>query len=295
MPNFWLNYHHLFYFKTIAEEGGVSKAAEKLRLGQPTLSAQLRQFEESLDVRLFERKHKRLILSEHGKVALEYAKNIFRTGNEMYEVLRDQKISAKIHVQIGNLDTIPKQIMLSLTKTAFKVRECFVTITEGRMDELLRELLTHRLDLMVSNFVPTSTEARGLNFRSIAKKPVAIFGSSKFRSLRRNFPQSLIGMKFIFPTFDSKIREDVEHWMRLHKITVDAIAETQDMGLKKMMATDGIGLISAGTHTVTRQVLAGDLIEIGRLNGVTEELFLISAQRKIVNPVAAELMRSFRI
>jgi LysR family transcriptional activator of nhaA len=194
MPNFWLNYHHLFYFKTIAEEGGVSKAAEKLRLGQPTLSAQLRQFEESLDVRLFERKHKRLILSEHGKVALEYAKNIFRTGNEMYEVLRDQKISAKIHVQIGNLDTIPKQIMLSLTKTAFKVRECFVTITEGRMDELLRELLTHRLDLMVSNFVPTSTEARGLNFRSIAKKPVAIFGSSKFRSLRRNFPQSLIGM-----------------------------------------------------------------------------------------------------
>ena len=32
----WINYHHLFYFKTIAEEGTVSKAAEKLKLGQPT-------------------------------------------------------------------------------------------------------------------------------------------------------------------------------------------------------------------------------------------------------------------
>jgi LysR family transcriptional regulator, transcriptional activator of nhaA len=76
----WINYHHLFYFKVIAEEGSVSRAAEKLRLGQPTLSAQLRQLEESLGVRLFERRHKKLILTEQGKVALEYSKNIFRTG-----------------------------------------------------------------------------------------------------------------------------------------------------------------------------------------------------------------------
>ena len=58
--NNWVNYHHLFYFKAIAEEGSVSKAAGKLRLGQPTLSAQLKQFEESLNVQLFERQHKKL-------------------------------------------------------------------------------------------------------------------------------------------------------------------------------------------------------------------------------------------
>ena len=39
--------HHLFYFMTIAEQGSVSKAAEKLLLGQPTLSAQLKEFEEN--------------------------------------------------------------------------------------------------------------------------------------------------------------------------------------------------------------------------------------------------------
>ena len=35
----WLNYHHLLYFWTVAREGGISKAAEKLRLSQPTISA----------------------------------------------------------------------------------------------------------------------------------------------------------------------------------------------------------------------------------------------------------------
>ena len=88
--NQWINYHHLFYFKTIAEEGSVSKAAEKLRVGQPTLSAQLKQFEEVLGILLFERQHKKLILTEQGKVALDYAKNIFKMGSEMYEVLHDR-------------------------------------------------------------------------------------------------------------------------------------------------------------------------------------------------------------
>ena len=34
----WLNYHHLLYFWTVVHEGGVSRAAEKLRLAQPTVS-----------------------------------------------------------------------------------------------------------------------------------------------------------------------------------------------------------------------------------------------------------------
>ncbi len=59
----WINYHHLFYFKTIAEEGSVSKAAGKLRIGQPTLSAQLKQFEDAIGVQLFERQHKKLLLT----------------------------------------------------------------------------------------------------------------------------------------------------------------------------------------------------------------------------------------
>ena len=88
--NPWINYHHLFYFKTIAEEGSVSKAAEKLRLGQPTLSSQLIQFEDNLGVKLFDRSHKKLILTEQGNIALDYAKNIFRMGSEMYEVLHDR-------------------------------------------------------------------------------------------------------------------------------------------------------------------------------------------------------------
>jgi LysR family transcriptional activator of nhaA len=108
MSKQWLNYHHLYYFMTIAELNSISKAAEKLLLGQPTLSAQLKQFEENLGVQLFERHHKKLILTEHGSLALVYARNIFKMGDEMYEALHDRMKPSKINVQLGALDSIPK-------------------------------------------------------------------------------------------------------------------------------------------------------------------------------------------
>ena len=291
----WINYHHLFYFKTIAEEGTVSRAAEKLRIGQPTLSAQLKQFEDTIGVQLFERQHKKLTLTEQGKVALDYSKSIFKMGSEMYEVLHDRLKPLRPSLHIGSLDSVPKQIVLQLVKHAFKISPCQITMSEGNSDQLLRELSAHRMDMMISNFLPTGPDSKGLFPKAITKKNVAFYGHPKFKSLRKGFPQSLSAQPMILPTYDSKLRYDIDHWAKVHEIELNVIAEGQDISTKKLMAIDGLGVIPAATHTVTRQVLSGELLEIGQLQGVHEELFLITAQRKIANPIAAKLMGTFTI
>lgn len=289
----WINYHHLFYFKTIAEEGTVSKAADKLRVGQPTLSAQLKQFEDTLGVQLFERSHKKLTLTEQGKVALDYAKNIFRMGSEMYEVLHDRLKPLKPSLHLGALDSVPKQIVLQLVKHAFRISPCQITLSEGKSDELLRELVAHRMDMMITNFLPTGTDGKGLYPKSITKKNVGFYGASKFKTLRKGFPKSISGVPMILPTYDSKLRQDLDHWAKLHQIELNIVIESQDISVKKLMAINEMGLIPTATHTVTGQVLRGELIEIGQLQGVHEELFLVTAQRKIENPIASKLKDSF--
>ena len=291
--NHWINYHHLFYFKTIAEEGTVSKAAEKLRLGQPTLSAQLMQFEDSLGVQLFERQHKKLILTEQGKVALDYSKNIFKMGSEMYEVIHDRLKPLKPSLHLGALDSVPKQIVLLLVKQAFKISPCQITLSEGKSDELTRELMAHRMDLMVTNFLPVGTDGKGLYPKSITKKNVAFYGAPKFKALRKGFPKSISGVPMILPTYDSRLRQDLDHWAKLNKIEMNIIIESQDISVKKLMAVSELGLIPTATHTVTEQVLRGELVEIGHLKGVYEELFLVTAQRKIENPIASKLKDIF--
>lgn len=73
----WLNYHHLFYFWTVARDGSIAKASQALRLAPPTVSEQIRSLEESLGVKLFEKEGRNLVLTEVGRVAYEYAEEIF--------------------------------------------------------------------------------------------------------------------------------------------------------------------------------------------------------------------------
>ena len=291
----WINYHHLYYFMTIAELNSISKAAEKLLLGQPTLSAQLKQFEDQLGIQLFDRQHKKLILTEHGKLALEYARNIFKMGGEMYEALHDRLKPSKVNLQLAALDSIPKQVMLQLTQSALKIGPCTISLIEGKFDELLRDIVAHKVDLAIVNFLPHLEATKGLYHKVLSKKPVSIYGSPKFKSLRKNFPQSLIDQPIVLPTYDSQMRYDLEHWFNLNQIRIDVVAETQDTALKKLMAASDMAMIPAASHTVTRQVYSGELVEIGPLNTVFEELYLVSAHRKIANPIAASLMKNFTI
>ncbi len=291
----WINYHHLYYFMTIAECGSISRASEQLLLGQPTLSAQLKQFEDQLEVKLFSREHKKLILTEHGNLALEYARNIFKMGGEMYEALHDRLKPNKISLQLGALDSIPKQVMLQLTEAALSTAPCTISLVEGKFDQLLRDLTSNKIDIAISDFFPNNEGTRGLHHRVLSKSCLSVYGSKKFKKLRNGFPHSLQNQPFVLPTYDSQVRYSLEHWLQTNDLQLDTVAETQDTALKTLVAVNDMAMMPAAPHTVKAYVESGELFEIGSLGTVYEELYLISAQRKISNPVASQLMKTFAL
>ncbi|MBX3021475.1 MAG: LysR family transcriptional regulator [Bdellovibrionales bacterium] len=288
----WLNYHHLFYFRMIAAEGGIARAAEKLHLGQSTLSAQLKQLEEIVGKPLFERRNRKLVLTEAGKAAFDYANEIFRLGDEMLEVLKDRTPENQTHLQIGALDSVPKGVLLSIVMEAYKIAPCAVSILEGKGDELFRELRAHRIDLIVSNYPAQLMEEAKVHSKSVGKLPVSVYGAEKFKGLKRSFPQSLDGKPFVFPTIHSRLRHDLNHFFKLNNIKTESIAETQDTSLQKLLAEHGIGL---APFSEVRNFKEENLVRLGRLDGVFEEVWLISAQRKLENPIAAKLMNTFSL
>ena len=288
----WLNYHHLFYFRAIAVEGGIARAAEKLHIGQPTLSAQLKQLEDMVGKPLFDRRNRKLVLTDAGKAALNYANEIFRLGDEMLEVLKDRSPDNQIHLQVGALDSVPKNVLLSLVREAYKILPCTVSILEGKGDELIRELRAHKIDLIVSNYPSQAMEEAQVFSKSVAKLPVSVYGHKKFAHLRKNFPESLNQKPFVFPTSHSKLRHDLNHYFKLHGIQALSIAETQDTSLQKLLAENGMGL---APFSEVEGVKEQNLVRLGRLRNVFEEIWLISAQRKLENPVAAKLMNTFSL
>lgn len=289
--NPWINYHHLNYFRVIALEGSISKAAEKLKIGQSTLSAQLKLFEETIGIPLFEHKHRRLVLTEQGMLALEYANEIFKMGDELLEVLHDRKIPSRPHVQFGALDSVPKHVVLAVAKAALKAGRCTVSFLEGNGDELMREMELHKIDLVIANYVPHIRDDLKVYSRLVAKHSVSIYGSKKFLPLRKNYPESLQDATFVLPTAHSKLRHDIEHFFKSKKINLDIAVETQDTELQKLMGVESMGLIPLTSVAAEPFVKEKKLFEIGKLPGVYEEIFFLSLSRKIENPISSQIMK----
>jgi len=289
----WLNYHHLYYFWITANEGSISNASRKLRVGQPTISTQIRTLEESLNQILFNRKSRGLHLTEAGKVVLDYANQIFSLGNELMEVVKDETFSKRTHIHIGALDGVPKSLIQSVIHSAQRIAPCLITVIEGKGDFLFMELLAHRIDLVVSNFAPTIGNSKQYFSRLLEKIPITIFSTKKFQSLKRKFPKSLQDQPFIMPTLDSKLRHDLNHYFQSNKITVDVVIETQDTSIQKLLGNEGMGLVPLPNFAGKDLVREGKLIKIGSLQGVTEDFWLVSSPRKFSNPIAETLMKDF--
>jgi LysR family transcriptional regulator, transcriptional activator of nhaA len=290
-----LNYHHLYYFKVIASEGSIAKAGKVLRLGQSTLSTQLKQFEDALGKSLFDRRKRSLILTELGGVVLEYANEIFRLGSEMTEAVNDRLGEDRVHLQIGALDSIPKHMIIELVKAAYNARRCTVSILEGKSDELLRELHVNRIDLLLTNVYPPMQDRGRVMAREVARMPVIVCGTQKFANLKPSFPHSLNGQPMVMPLFHGQLRHDVMHYFEAQDIRVDIIAETQDTSVQKLLGLEGVGLIPIAEVAVRDLIKTKLITEIGAMPGVHENIWLVAMRRKVLNPVADILLKEFQL
>ena len=286
----WLNYHRLRYFQMVAQEGSIAKASEKLNLGQPAISIQIKHLEEEVGCDLFERRNRRLVLTQAGQVALEYANQIFNLGNELTEVLQAGSFLRKVHLNIGALDSIPKTVIQNLTDAAFQWGPCTVTVLEGTGDLLFRELLAHKIDLVVADYQPDVGDSRRFFIRSLGHHPISIFGTRSFRRLIKDFPESLQGQPFLLPTFHSKRRHDLDHYFRANQINIEVVMETQDTSVQKLMAVRGNGLVALPRFAGQSFIKGEKMLELGNLEGVYEDLYLVSSPRTIANPLADHLM-----
>lgn len=213
----------------------------------------------------------------------------------MLDALNDRLREDRIEVQFGILDSVPKHLALLLIQQAQTVQNCIVSIQEGRADLLLRELKAHRIDLLLANEAPPVMEGQGLFARRVARMPVVVCGTKTYLPLKKGFPASLANHPFIMPMGTNRLRADINHYFKMQNIRVDTVAEVQDTSLQKLLGTHGTGLLPLAKPAAEDLLQSKELFVIGELDGVYEDLWLVAGERKIQNPVAAHLMRSFKV
>jgi LysR family transcriptional activator of nhaA len=279
----WLNYHHLIYFKTIAQEGSISNASKILKVGQPALSSQLKNFEEYLGIKLFDRVNNRLQLTEAGKMTLEFANKIDGLGKELLATIKNKKLQSSYHLTIGALDSIPKHLILDVINVAKKKFNCHFTIIEGDINSLMNELETHNLDIILSDHTVTSNSESRIYCQKFLTQKIAAYCNQSYIEIKENFPGSLNSKPVILPTDHSQLRFQIDQYALKNDLDYEVIAQTQDTAVKKLMAIRGEGIVFLSEIAALEFVKNKQLYEVGTLEDVSIDFYLISSERVIKN------------
>ncbi|RIK97378.1 MAG: transcriptional activator NhaR [Proteobacteria bacterium] len=292
----WLNYHHLLYFYTVAKEGSVSRAANVLRLAQPTLSGQIRKLEEAFDEKLFQRSGRHLVLTEMGRVVYRYADEIFTIGRELTDTLRGRPTGRPGKLSIGVADVVPKGITHRLLEVALTLPEPVQIIChEGKTERLLAELAVHNYDLVITDApLQPHLNVKAYN-HPLGECPVTFFASRALAQAHgRRFPRSLDGAPMLLPTANTSLRRSLDQWFQDRDVRPQIVAEFDDSALLKAFGQHGHGIFPAPSVLASEIRKQYGVRALGIADGVLERFFAISVERRIKHPAVAAITEAAR-
>jgi LysR family transcriptional activator of nhaA len=285
----FLNYHHLRYFRAIANEGSLTRAAERLHLSQSALSTQLRSLEESLGQPLFHRQNKSLVLTEAGRIALDYAQSIFRSGEELVDVLQNQSSGRRQILRIGAVATLSRNFQLSLLRPLIGRDDVELIIRSGNLRDLLAQLRAHTLDAVLSNLPVRRDAETDWHSHLLDEQPVSLIGQRTRKKFR--FPEELRTAPLVLPSLDSNIRVAFDLVLEQLGIRPIIAAEVDDMAMLRLLALEGAGLALVPPVVVRSELDSGQLAERHRIEGIRESFYAITPSRRFPNPVLRELLQ----
>ena len=285
-----LNYHHLRYFWTVARERHLTRAARSLHVSASALSTQLRALEAALGQPLFDRTQKTFVLSEAGRVALEYSDTIFRAGDELLDTFAGKQPARRRVLRLGAIATLSRNFQLDFIRPLLASHDVEVVLRSGNLRELLVQLETFTVDVILST-EPVRTDAeRPWHNHLIAEYPVSLVAARNVKVTREKFPNNLRHAPLVVPGRASSMRAAFDAVLAEAGVQPHLAAEVDDMAMLRLLAREGVGVALVPPVVVRDELRSGILREVCRVPGLTKPFYAITLQRKFPHPLVRELI-----
>ncbi|WP_018409629.1 LysR family transcriptional regulator [Methylocystis rosea] len=294
----FLNYHHLRYFWAIANEGGLTRAAKLLNVSPSSLSVQLKSLEEQLGQPLFERDGRALRLTEAGRVALDYANTVFKSGEELLSTFKSLSLGDRHMLRIGSVATLSRNFQIEFLKPLIDRHDVELQLKSGTLNELLQKLEAHALDLVLSNQPATMD----MNFEwqnlLVAEQAVSIIGHPNLWNGRKatastfQFPNDLTQVPIVLPARGAAIRIAFDRILEEAGISPIILAEVEDMAMLRLIVRESHSVTLVPPVVVRDELESGVLVEHCKLERIRESFYAITRKRRFANPLLTELVGS---
>lgn len=254
---------YLQTFRTIVNEGGFSKAAEKLNYTQSTITFQIGQLEQELSVSLFEKIGRKMTLTKAGENLVPYVDEIFRSVDKLHYFEEDiSRCQGDLTVGIGETLLCYRlpAVLKEFHKRAPKAR---LFLRSMNCYDIRDELLNGTLDLGIF-YEDVGGFGSNLAVHPLGSFPMSLVASPEIKKLYPDFitPDRVMPISLIINEQSCIFRQIFEQYLREKSIILDHTIELWSIPTIKNLAKSDVGISFLPTFTVQEELNTGELEEI---------------------------------
>jgi LysR family pca operon transcriptional activator len=173
MINGSIKYRHLQCFLTVVQERGLQKAAQKLGVTQPAVSKTIKELEDILGVRLFDRSRKETVLTHRGEIFFSHAEASVNALQRGSDLMKDMGYAEPL-IRIGTTPTLAASFVLDvLRRFRSRAGNIKASIATTSTDHLLQQLRERRFDIVLCRDVDAKHMV-GLTFEYLYSDPMVL-------------------------------------------------------------------------------------------------------------------------
>lgn len=255
-----LNLSQLQTFVTVASEGSMTAAADKLFLTQPAVSQQMKNMEDDLGVELIVRGSKQIKMTAQGEMLYEHAKKILSLAQLAEVSIKSVGAQLKGELRIGTLNSIGLHLMSPVVSRLLKYNPDFkIKVNYAKGEDLIQEYKNGKLDVLVLPEIETNYKVNLSDAKAqiLFKEEMWLVGSGKDEFYPTQI--SIGELKKIpyvhfseeYPDFDKTLTSSVGN--------LPSVFESANVGTLKRVIEYGLGIGFLPSHSIRKQVRGGRL------------------------------------
>jgi LysR family transcriptional activator of nhaA len=315
------SYRHLYYFWVVAKAGGMSRAAGQLGMAVQTISAQVRELEQSLGCALLKPAGRGIALTEAGVAAMHQAEQIFALGEALPDAVRSAADSAGLRLAVGIPDGLPKLAVHRLLGPVLQEPGLRLVCHDGEFEDLLGDLALHKLDLVISDRPAPSNPSLRLYGHGLGGSTIAWYAAADLaarldggpaprrtagaaRAAAAGRPRARPGVRaqaallgaladgqlpVLLPTGHGVLRARLDHWFERHGLRPRVAGEFEDSAMLKTFGAGGMGIFPAATLVEAELVSRYGVQRVGDCDGVEEHFFAITPQKRVEHRLVRQI------
>ncbi len=273
---------HIKIFVSVFQNGGITKAAQELRIAQPSVSLAVKELEDFYGTKLFDRIGRKICPTQNGKRLYDYALKICGLFDEANRSVKNPDALGEI--RIGASITTGTKLLPDIINRYKKIRpEITVKAIIGNSDEIERKVLANEIDLGFTEKQPLSPEIIAEPFGADRLCAVAA-PDHPLTSAPSVTPGELAEEPFLTREKGSAVREITDAYFAVAGLSISPVVESTGTQALLNAAEKGIGISILPYMLAGERIKNGTLREIPLSPVINRSLNIIRHKSKFLSP-----------